>query len=224
MVYLLQAEEQEISLELLQQLAKVLVRLPEVAFADATHQVHMAHGIYELPDEAEAARVAKGFAAEGFPTITVPEIFPPPAPELLNRQHLPEGKIELAAAGQVHLVKSVTETEFKAPRISLFSPILVVPGSGSKEITRERSEFLFYLEVFAGARHWRMQSGGESLLLEYLAKMDLSGALLGAGVKHLLEKNRRLPAFDKEKEYDRYVSWLYQLLRAQKQDDLAVES
>jgi len=219
MIYLLQADEQEISLELLQQLAKVLMRLPEVAFADATHRVHAAHGIFEMPDEVEAARVAKGFAAAGFATLTVPELFPPPPAEPLNRQQPPpEGEVALAAAGQLRTVKVVKDWEAKAPRFSLLSPILIVPGSGTKETTAERRELWFYLDIFIAQRHLRLRADGETALQEYLKKLNLGGALLSIGVQHLLEKNRRLPAFEKETDYDRYISWLYQLRRAQKQD------
>jgi hypothetical protein len=211
MVYLVQAEEHEISYELLQQLAAALARPPELCLADATHRVKHAFGIFEMPDAAEAARVARGFATAGFNTMITPELFPPPPPEPLDLHH-PEldGPAALAAAGELHLLREQDRWEYK-PFISRYDAFIDKVKLDDDKI--EHRKVQFSLDVFTAQRHWRVRADVALALKECLAQLDLGQARLGAGAQQLLGNNHRLPGFEKTRDYELYVSWLYQLLR-----------
>jgi hypothetical protein len=213
MVYLVQAEEREISFELLQQLAAVLARPPELSLADAAHRVQHAYGIFEMPDEAEAARVARGFAAAGFATITAPELFPPPPLEPLDLHH-PElgGPVELAVAGELHLIREQDKWEYKVFAASPEGDFSVDPVRIDDDKLPHHA-VQYYLDIFIAQRHWRVRTDLALALQEGLAKLDVSRARLGRGVRQLLEDGRQLPIFQKTGEYELYVAWLYQLLR-----------
>jgi|WetSurMetagenome_2_1015567.scaffolds.fasta_scaffold193524_2 hypothetical protein len=210
MVYLIQAEEPDISFDCLQELAAALIRPPEVTFADATHLVHNAHGIFELPDTGEAERVAQAFVEVNFPTFTLESLLPLPPPKPLNL-HRPEikGGVQLAIAGQVRLVREELQPK---PSPALFSRVMGL-GSRSRidESTLEHDTIWNHLEIFTDQGHWQARAEVEIVLVECLSKLTLAGAFLSVGVRHLLEKNRRLPLFNKEADYNRYVTWLYQV-------------
>jgi len=216
MVYLIQAEEQEISYELLQQLASALARPPKFSLVDATHRVRHAVGVFEMPDETEAARVAKGFAAAGFNTLMTQELFLPPLTEPLNL-HQPEldGPVELAVAGELHLIREQDKREYKVFVNSPEGDFSVDPVRIGEEKLPHR-QVQYCLDIFTPQRHWRGRAEVTRALQECLIRLNATTARLGAGARHLLEGNRRLPTFEKVVDYELYVSWLYQLHRLKK--------
>jgi hypothetical protein len=217
MVYLLQAEEREISYELLQDLAMVLAESPEVVFADATRKVHTSHGIMEFESRAEAERVSARVAGLGFRTFIVDHLLAPPEPERLD----PAGaqiaeEIELGAAARVDTVDRHKVTTFNPLRLRIAYPRIPIPSSVIDEEWVEDRNTEYSLDLFAGPRHWRLQHASAGPFVEFLQGLALSTATLGAGARSLLAGSRNLPRFSSEKDYQRYLTWLYQLRYAER--------
>ncbi len=218
MVYLLQAEEREISYELLQDLALVLAESPGTAFADATRTIHTSHGILEFESRAEAERVCARVAGLGFRTFVIDHLLDPPEPELLHVKtaKVTEG-IELAAAAQVHTVTERMVTTYNPLRVlSTDRQIAWLPGSTVEDEWIEETDTAYYLDLFAGPHHWRLEEESAGPYLEFVKGLALSDATLGIGVRNLLEGNRALPRFTSEHDYDRYLTWLYHLRYAER--------
>jgi hypothetical protein len=222
MVYLLQAEEREISFDLLQDLAAVLMESPDVAFADATRKIHNSHGIMEFESRDEAERASARFAGLSFRTFVVDHLLDPPAPELL---HVKSAKLsdatELAAAAQVDTVVERKITTYHWLNMRVLYGRLPYPNLHSAEIDDpgrvldvdrvEETDTEYYLDLFAGPHHWRIREGSAGPYLEFVKGLALSAATLGIGAGNLAAGNRALPRFQSEKDYDRYLKWLYQL-------------
>jgi hypothetical protein len=217
MVYLLQAEEREISYELLQDLAMVLTESPEVVFADATRKVHTSHGIMEFESRAEAERVSARVAGLGFRTFIVDHLLAPPQPEPLDPDRTQIGEeIELGAAARVDTVSQHMVTTFNPLRMRVVYPRIPIPSSAIDEEWVEDHNTEYFLDLFAGPHHWRVKHASAGPFIELVKGLDLSNAMLGAGVRSLLADSRNLPRFDGAKDYERYLTWLYQLRYAER--------
>ncbi len=102
MAYIIQAEEQEITSDLLQQLAPVLLaESPGLTPADATYRIRSSHGMLVIAGKAEAMRISQRFDQLGFPNFVLDELLNPPRAEHLNVEK-PEldGEVELAVSGK----------------------------------------------------------------------------------------------------------------------------
>jgi hypothetical protein len=217
MVYLLQAEEREISYELLQDLAMVLTESPDVVFADATRKVHTSHGIMEFESRAEAERVSSRVAGLGFRTFIVDHLLEPPEPEPLDPAGAQiAGEIELGAAARVDTVSQHKVTTFNPLRLRIAYPRIPIPSSVIDEEWVEDHNTEYFLDLFAGPHHWRIKHASAGPFIELVKGLALSTAMLGAGVRALLAESRNLPRFSGEKDYARYLTWLYQLRYAER--------
>ncbi len=221
MVYIIQAQEQDISYEFLQNLANVLADSPGLTHADATFRVHNSHGIFAVEDPTDATRISQRFSELGLSNFIVPALLPPPKPEPLNADHPQlEGPVELAVAAELDLVAETTRWNFSPWRMRMIYPSRIpIPGSGTEEWIEKREDTRFYLDLFTQTKHWRVRPGSSVVVQRLLGDLNLSGAYLNSGVKTLLRGERRLPRFATEEEFDKYVSWLYQLRYAHRGSD-----
>jgi hypothetical protein len=226
-VYLLQAEEREISYDLLQDLAAVLMASPDVAFADATRKIHSSHGIMEFESRGEAERVSARLGGLKFRTFVVDHLLDPPASELLHvRSAKLTDAIELAAAAEVDTTTEHKVTTYhwlnmrvlygRVPYPNLPNAEMDDPGRVLDVDRAEETDIEYYLDLFAGPHHWRIKEGSAGPYLEFVKGLALSAATLGIGARNLAAGDRALPRFQSEKDYDRYLKWLYQLRFAER--------
>jgi hypothetical protein len=218
--YLIQAdEEQEVSDDLLQQLAAVLAESPELTFADATYRVHSSHGILAIEGKEEAARISQRFNDLGFRNFVVQELLTPPRPQHLNLE-TPEldEEVGLAVAARLHFVTERTVREFNVRRFSLSLAITGIPRprAAIEKRTIEQSDTRFYLDLFTQTKHWRAQVGSPLPIQALLGKAQMPKAHLSKGVQILMQGEHHIPTFQREDDYDKYITWLYQLRFAER--------
>jgi len=215
MIYIIQSEEQDIPLELLQQLAAVLAEAPGLTHADATYRIHNARGILAVEDRAEADRVSQGFTELGFANFILEQLLTPPRPENLNlgKPDL-DPDIGLAVVAKLQVVTERTVREFKQRGFAI-GPALAgipIPRVRMEERTVEDSDTRFYLDLFTSSRHWRARPGVPVPIQALLSTVVVKDAYLSAGARVLMQgDSRHVPRFDNEKDYDKYIMWLYQL-------------
>jgi hypothetical protein len=212
MTYLIQAEERDLSFDLLQQLAKVMAESPELVLADATYELRSSHGILAVPARVEAERLSARFAALGVSTFLLDSLLEPPKPELLHlMQPRVQGAIEMAAAASLHLTTERKDVSINPLSMQVADPQIPIPGSSVQETTFEEHDSRYCFDLFTHEGHWRAEPDALALVQRFLGEADLSAAYLGAGVRSLQAGVRRLPTFASERDYDRYLTWLYQL-------------
>jgi hypothetical protein len=212
MVYLIQAEEAEIPYELFERLAAAMDESPEVAFADATHQLRAGHGILEIAEHDEALRLSARFAEIGYRTHLIDSLLQPPRPEVLDllQPQLP-GPVGLAVVAALHLHTQRKVVSYSPLGAKVIYPRLVLPYSGVEERTIEEEDSRYSLDLFTSGRRLRARPGSPVGIASLLAQLDLSGAYLNAGARHLQAGEHHLPSFTTEADYERYLTWLYQL-------------
>ena len=220
MAYVIQAdEEQEISHDLLQQLAATLAESPELTFADATYRIHSSHGILAIQGTKEAARISRRFNDLGFRNFVVQKLLHPPRPQHLNleKPELDE-EVGLAVAARLHFVTETTVREFNARRFSIGLAITGIPrpGAAMEKRTVEHSETRFYLDLLTLTKRWQASAGSLAPIQALLAATPMPGAYLSKGAKTLMQGDHDIPTFQKDEDYDRYVTWLCQLRYAKR--------
>ena len=217
MTYLIRAEEGDLPYDLSQQLAGVMAESLDLVLADATYQLHHSHGILAVPGKAEAERLSARFTALGVATFLLEALLEPPASEPLHLlQPRVAGAVEIAAVASLHLTSEREVASSSPLDMQVAYPGFPVAGSAVVEEAAHGRHTRCSLDVFARGRHWRAQPDALALVQRYLSEADLSGAYLGAGVRSLQTGERRLPTFTIERDYDRYLTWLYQLRYARR--------
>jgi hypothetical protein len=216
-VYLLQAEEREIPYELLQGLALILAESPGVVFADAVRKIHVSYGILELGTRAEAERVSARVAGLGLRTFVANHLLEPPEPEPLNpaAAEIAE-EVELAAAARVDTTTEHRAMTLQPLRLRYVYPWIPVLDSVIDDKWVRETDAEHYLDLFTAQRHWRAKELSAVPLVEFVRGLGLSTATLGVGVTDLLAGGHNLPRFTSRRDYDRYVTWLYQLRYAER--------
>ncbi len=215
MAYIIQAEETQIPLELLQQLAAVLLaESPDLTHADATYRIHSARGMMPVSDRAEATRISQRFAELGYQNFVVDELLDLPKAEPLNleKPQLDE-EVGLAVVARLHISTERTVTSFNVKRFSLSLALtgIPLPRAGREQKTVQDSETRYCLDLFTGRRHWKARPGSRRPIEALLGSMKTRDPYLSAGAKSLMSGERNLPTFGDEEEYGRYLTWLYQL-------------
>jgi hypothetical protein len=212
MAYIIQAEEQDISFHLLQQLAAVLAETPGLTHADATYRIHSSHGILALADKAEATRISQRFTALGFQNFLRDELLHVPRPEHLNLEKPGlDGEAELVVAARLHVVTERHVLDINPFRIRMAYPEIPIPGSSIEESTVEERDTHYCLDLFTSARHWRARPGSLPQIQAFLGATKKPDTCLNAGARDLINGERHLPTFGSEEDYKKYVTWLYQL-------------
>jgi hypothetical protein len=185
---------------------------PELVLADATYQLRSSHGMLAFPGRAEAVRLSARFEALGVSTFLLDSLLEPPKPELLSLARPQVGEaVGLAAIAGLHLTTEHKVVSINPLRAQIAYPRIPIPGSSIEETTVEEHDSRYSLDLFTRQRHWRAQPASLVPIQEFLREADLSAAYLGAGVRKLQAGDRHLPTFASEHEYDRYLTWLYQL-------------
>jgi hypothetical protein len=215
MAYIIQAEEREITVDLVQQLAPILLaESPGLSPADATYRIRSSRGMLAIGDKAEAMRISQRFDQLGFRNFVLDELLDPPKAEHLNVEK-PEldGEVGLVALAILHTVTERTVRDFDARRRSIALAItgIPLPTSGSRERTVEESDTRFCLDLFTPERHWGARPGSLVPIQAVLSTASIANAYLSSGVRSLPKGDRNLPTFGSEADYNRYVTWLYQL-------------
>ena len=215
MAYLIQAdEEQEISRDLLQQLAAVLAESPELTFADATYRIHSSHGIMAIQGTEEAARISRRFNDLGFRNFVVQELLNPPRPQHLNLEKpgLDE-EVGLAVAARLNFVTKQTVREFNARRflIGMATTGIPRPGAAMDNRTVEHSDTRFCLDLLTLTKRWQARAGSSVPIQVFLADTPMPDAYLSKGAQVLKQGDHDIPTFQKDEDYDKYVTWLCQL-------------
>ena len=215
MAYVIQAdEEEEISQDLLQQLAAVLAESPELTFADATYRIHSARGILAVQGAEEAARISRRFNGLGFRTFVVQELLSPPRPQHLNLEKpgLDE-EVGLAVAARLNFVTERTVREFNARRFLIGLATTGIPrrGAAMEKRTFEHSDTRFYLDLLTPTTRWQARAGSSVPIQAFLADTPMPDAYLSKGAKVLMQGDHDIPTFQKDEDYDKYVTWLCQL-------------
>lgn len=213
MPYVIQAEEQEIDLDLLQRLADVLLaEVSDITRADATYRVRRAGGILQVKERAAADRISARFTELGLRSFALEELLDPPRPQHLNLEKPQiEGEVELAIAGRLH---RVDRKVVKTTRVGLSLPWAMagipVPKARTEERKVEESDTRYCLDLFASGTHWSARPGYPQAAQEMLTKVVTPATALSAGAASLLQGDKNIPEFGQEADYERYVTWLYQ--------------
>ncbi len=211
MPYLIQADEEPIPYDLLQQLAKVMDESEELTFADATLQLQHAHGILQVADQAEAERLSARFIELGFRNFILEKLLDVPAPEQLNLQTPFTEVAEVMTVARVDLEKERTERTFDPLQVQLTSYNFPILGTGVEEHTITEHDTRFYLDLFTQNKRWQAHPGSLLPILEFLKTFDTTHLALSVSMQKLLAGERNLQRFRKEKDYQRHVSWMYQV-------------
>ncbi len=212
MVYVVQAEEREIPLDLLQQLAQVMAESKEIVQADATYRIRSSRGILRFDDREEADRVSRGFYELGLPNFVLDELLQPPKPERLNLgKPVIDEEVALAAVAKLRITTERKTTEIKPLLMRMSFGRIPMRDTAVQETTTKQRSTRFYLDVFTLHRHLRARTGTVMQILEFLGTMMMPGALLGEGAKRLMRGDRNVITFTDEKDYETYLKWLYQI-------------
>jgi len=211
MPYLIQAEEREISFDLFQSLAEIMDESPDIILADATTQLRHAHGVLSVPDKAEAQRLWERFNAIGFRNFVVEKLLDVPPPETFD-PHAPkiEVPVELVTVGHVDAVTEKTVEHWNPLNVHVYQYSGFL-DTGLQEWTVEQHDDHCYLDLLTRTRHWRAKVGGPADFVDLLTSGDLTGAYLSASVRRLQAGDHRILRVTSDRDYDRHVSWLYQV-------------
>lgn len=212
MPYLIQSEEREIPHDLMHRLAEVIAERPDLIYADGMHRLRTGHGILEVRDRAEAERLRGRFETLGFPVFILDGLLALPAPEPLDlaQPHL-EGAAEVVAAAAIDVVHQRVAGDVSPFRMRMTGSGGILADFDDSERTVEEHTMRYRLDLLTRTRHWRARAGTLTPIEALLRSMDLSGASLGLSVQDLLAGHHHLRAFPSEAEYDRHVTWRYQL-------------
>jgi hypothetical protein len=216
MVYIVQVEEQEISRELLPQLAKLLIKPPDIIFADATHRIRSARGLLAFDEKAEAAIVSKQFNELGYRNFLLDELLPLPKRERLSLEQAElDPNIGLAAAAKfVSTSESTVEkANLNVGKLATFALTgFMLPGSGKQTETVKHSETTYLLELFTAEKRWQAPAAITPPLQHLLNKLpDAASVYYSLGAQNLRQGNTHLPTFESAKDYEHYLTWLFQL-------------
>jgi hypothetical protein len=80
-----------------------------------------------------------------------------------------------------------------------------------EEKTVEHTDTHFFLDLFTSESHWRAQADVTSRIKTFLEKLNNPTAHFDKGADSLMKGETNLPTFRKAADYERYLSWQYQL-------------
>jgi hypothetical protein len=214
-IYLLQQEEMELALPELQKYAGVFQQVLGIAAVEATAQLKRANGIFRMPDRQTADGLSAALEEAGMKCFVVQNLLFPPA-------SVPEGALAgplqpgLIVASRVMVEKA--ETQRRAVRTGTFSRVM-------SESTKTSLEMAFVVDVMN--REARVQKVDKvfseqtrqwmSQMIE-VAKGGPEEVHVNSGVTITLEGRRDLPRFQNQQLYERYITWLFNLYYAAKEE------
>jgi hypothetical protein len=82
--------------------------------------------------------------------------------------------------------------------------------------TVEHSDTRFYLDLLTLTKRWQARVGSPVPIQALLADTPMPDAYLSKGAKILMQGDHDIPTFQKDEDYDRYVTWLCQLRYAKR--------
>jgi hypothetical protein len=213
MPYLIQAEDRPLTPDLLHRLAQVMAESPDLVLADATFRLTHGHGVLPVEDQKEAERLVARFTELGFPHFLVDALVAVPKAERLRLEHpAPEAAVELVAAARLDMLPEHTPPVAAAPLgirlIPFRAPTL---NENSPERILADNAVRYYLDLGTREKRWRAVHLSLVPIEDFLSKAGLPATALTAPAQALLTGNQDLPRFPREADYERYVTWLYQL-------------
>ena len=113
--------------------------------------------------------------------------------------------------GRLRIVTEKKSVDINPLRMRIAYPRIPIPGSSIEEKTVKETKTRFRLDLFTLSRHWRGRAGSVVRIAEFVESLHMPGALLSKGVKQLLKGDRNIPTFREERDYERYVRWLYHI-------------
>ncbi len=212
MPYLIQGDEFEITLDWTQRLAAVMAESSSLVLADATHRLRNSFGVIPFDDRAEAERVGARFAEMGFANFIVDELLKVPRFRLLGPGgQMPEEEIGVVALGRLLLTETQRVQEGGPATVGIAYARIPVPGMLPRETTITRQRERYYLDLLTREQHWRVRAGTLVRIVAVYTDLDVSEAYLNEGVRTLSRSDERIRAFRGERDWDRYLAWLFQL-------------
>lgn len=212
MPYLIQGDEFELDLGLMQRLAAVIAESASLVLADATHRLVNSFGIVRFQERAEAERVAARFTEMGFANFVLDELLEVPRARVLGSgAEPPEERIGVVALGRLVLEERHTVRDVGRTLVGISYVPIPLPEAGAEETTITRERMCYYLDLLTREKHWRVRSGMLPRIVEVYTEVDVSGAYLSEGVRSLSRTDRGIRTFRRERDWDRYVTWLFQL-------------
>jgi len=213
MPYLIQGDEYELSLELIQRLGPVMAESDEIVLTDALYQLRNSFGILRFSERAEADRVAARFTEMGFANFVVDQLVEVPRARPTGPGGLmPEGQLGVVALGRLLLEERQTVRDARPRLVGISRLVIPIPGAGASQdttVTRERTRY--YLDLGTKEERRRVDSGTLLRIVEVYTEVDVSDAYLNEGVRSLAREDESIRAFSSERDWERYVTWLYQL-------------
>lgn len=212
MPYLIQGDEFEIGLDWTQRLAPVMAESSSLVLADATHRVRQSFGIIAFDEREEAERVGARFAEMGFANFVVDDLLPVPRFRLLGPGgQMPEEKIGVVALGRLLIEEKRKVREGGPLTVGISYARIPVPGAPPKETTVTRQRERYYLDLLTREKHWRVRAGTLARIVAVYTDLDVSEGYLNDGVRSLSRSDERIRAFRGERDWDRYLTWLFQV-------------
>lgn len=212
MYYLVQAIEEEPPYALLHQLAEAIAEQPGLVLADGLYQLHHMHGILQVPEKAEADRLFQRFTALGFDCFVMDRLLAlPPAEELHFDHPTLDEPVELVVAARLEATIQHRHREFNPLAVQVAYPRIIVPSSGWQERVEEERQVTYGLDLLARSRRWHSARSSPRPAQEFLAKVEFPGALLSQGAQALAAGRHDPPTFTTPRDYEAYVTWLYQV-------------
>jgi hypothetical protein len=212
MPYLIQGDEFELGMDLMQRLGSVIAEESEaLVLGDAMRRLRNSMGIVQFENRAEAERVAARFTEMGFANFIVDELARVPQMRLLGPGgELPQEEIGLVALGRLLLQEKQRVSDTRPRTVAISGLGIPLPG-GFEETTVTRERIRYYLDLVTREHRWRVRSSALLRIVDVYTQVDVSRAYLNAGVRSLAREDRPIRAFSSEREWERYVTWLYQL-------------
>jgi hypothetical protein len=193
-------------------MAQIMAESSEITHADATYRIRSSQGIIRFEDEGEANRVSERFYDLGLQNFVVSELLEVPRAEHLNfeRPELDE-EVALAVVGKLRLVTEKKTTEVRPLSMRISFGRVPLPETAIQETKHKERQTRFFVDLFTLSNHWRGRAGSVVRIADFVGSLHMPGALLSQGMKQLLKGDRNLPTFREERDYERYVRWLYQI-------------
>lgn len=218
--YVVQREEKEIDFELFEQLADALSRETGIPKLDAKMQMKHFYGMLNVTDEERAQKISESFKKTGLDNFILREeqLIQLPRHKQLGKDYLDSMKLtELIAVGEIS--REIEEKSWRVNllRMKFIGPRIPVLGSSIEENVRRKRQTVYYLDFFTRQTHWRITRDSlPKREMAFLKDIGLSKTYLTQSVKRNLEGNERVISFSSEIDYNKYLTWLFQLRYAKR--------
>jgi hypothetical protein len=218
MPYIVRAREQDIDYDLFQHLADVVADAPGMTRVDAVYRLRTSPGLLPMDDLRDATFMCKRINDLGVESFLLRDVAPLPTPMHLNlaQYNVTENPV-LVVTGRLELVARTTTSRVDLLGAQLTYPDIFLTDNDVREEIKEKTETSFALDIFSTTSYWKTRIGSVMPITHLLQTLDLAGVDLSKGARFLKSGDGQMPRFRREKDYENYVLWLYQLHFAPRQ-------